>query len=122
MRKIEPIRSERDYERALARAGTLMGSDPGSPEGRELDILADLVEQYELEHYPMEELDPVDMLQLWMEEEELTPEDLAAYIGSPAMVAEILSKKRSLTEPMARALSKDMQIPAALLLREPNHQ
>ncbi len=119
MRKVEPIRSERAYERALARVERLMGADPASPEGRELDILADLVELYERKHYSLGELDPVDALELRMEERGLTPRDLAPHIGSPSRVSEILARKRSLTLPMARALNKHLGIPAAVLLREP---
>ena len=44
---IRPIRTKRDYERALRRIETLMDADPGSDEGDELEVLATLVDVYE---------------------------------------------------------------------------
>ena len=53
MANIKPIRSERDYEAALARISELMDSQPDSPEGEEFDVLVDLVELYESNLVPM---------------------------------------------------------------------
>ena len=47
MADTKPIRSENDYDAALARIDELMDAEPGSAAGRELDVLADLVELYE---------------------------------------------------------------------------
>src|SRR3546814_5778482 len=52
MAAIKPIRTEADYEAALARAGTLMDAESGTPEGEELDVLVDLIEHYEAKHVP----------------------------------------------------------------------
>ena len=51
--KIKAIRTEADYEAALARIDALMDAEPGTPEGEELDVLTDLVEHYEEKHVPM---------------------------------------------------------------------
>jgi hypothetical protein len=51
------IRTEADYDRALARANELMdiaaakGTD--TPEAAELDILTDVIEHYESRHWPV---------------------------------------------------------------------
>ena len=50
---IKPIRTEQDYEAALARVDELMDAELGTPEGEELDVLVDLVEAYESRHVPM---------------------------------------------------------------------
>ena len=50
---IKPIRTETDYEAALAHIDTLMDAEPGTPEGEELDVLTDLVELYEAKHVQM---------------------------------------------------------------------
>ena len=47
---INPIRTEADRKAALTRIYVLMDAEPGTPEGAELDGLADLVEHYEDEH------------------------------------------------------------------------
>jgi HTH-type transcriptional regulator/antitoxin HigA len=51
--------TEQDYERALARINDLMDADPGTPEGDELESLANLVELYEEENYPIDPPDPL---------------------------------------------------------------
>ena len=50
---IRPVRTEADYETAIARIDELMGAEPGTPDGRELDVLIDLVDLYESRHEPM---------------------------------------------------------------------
>ncbi len=116
----KPIRSQAGHERALARIASLMGADPDTPEGRELGVLADLVDLYERRQHALGDLDPVDAIRLRMEEESLSPHDLVPFLGSSARVSEVLARKRPLTLPMARALNRHMGIPAEVLLREPH--
>lgn len=54
MINLKPIRTEADYEAALARVDEIFEAEHGSLEGRELDVLVDLVEFYESKHFPME--------------------------------------------------------------------
>ena len=118
--KIRPIRSEKDYDEALARIDVLMDAAPGSPAFDELDVLADLVELYESRHEPMGYPSPLTALEFRMEQGNLRPRDLIPFIGSRAKVSEVLSGKRAITMPMARALHKHLGIPADVLLREPD--
>lgn len=53
MGMIKAIRTEGDYEAALARIDALLDAEPGTPEGEELDVLTDLVEHYEEKHVAM---------------------------------------------------------------------
>ena len=48
-----PIRTEEEYEAALARIAEIFHAEIGTPEGDELDALVDLVELYEDKHYPI---------------------------------------------------------------------
>jgi HTH-type transcriptional regulator/antitoxin HigA len=52
-----------------------------------------------------------------MEQAGLTQRDLVPFIGSRAKVSEVLSGKRQLTMPMARALHEHLGIPAEVLLQ-----
>ena len=115
MANIEPIRTEADYETALARIDELMGAEPCSPEGRELDVLVDLVDLYESRQEPMGYPDPLAAIEFRMEQAGLSPRDLIPFIGSRAKVSEVLSGKRALAMPMARALHKHLGIPADAL-------
>ena len=110
MADIEPIRTEADYETALARIDELMDVEPGSAEGRELDVLVDLVDLYESRHEPMGWPDPVAAIEFRMEQADLSPRDLIPFVGSGAKVSEVLSGKRTITKPMARALHEHLGI------------
>jgi HTH-type transcriptional regulator/antitoxin HigA len=116
--KIKPIRTEKDYEAALTRIDALMDAEPGSAEFDELDVLADLVELYESKSVPMGYPSPVAAIEFRMEQGKLNPRDLIPFIGSRAKVSEILSGKRAITMPMARALHEHLGIPAEVLLHE----
>lgn len=116
--EIKPIRTEQDYEDALARIDVLMDAAPGSPEFDELDVLVDLVELYESKHEPMGYPSPLAAIEFRMEQGNLRPRDLIPFIGSRAKVSEVLSGKRAITMPMARALHQHLGIPADVLLRD----
>ena len=120
MANIKPIRSERDYEAALDRISELMDTEADSPEGDELDVLVDLVELYESKQVPMGYPSPIAAIEFRMEQAGLRPADLASFIGSRAKVSEVLSGKRAITMPMARALHEHLGIPADVLLQEPD--
>ncbi len=119
MAYVKPIRTEEEYEAALTRIDELMDAEPESADGEELDILVDLVEHYESKHVPMGYPSPLAAIEFRMEQAGLSPRDLVPIIGSRAKVSEVLSGKRSITMPMARALHKHLGIPADVLLREP---
>ncbi len=118
--EIKPVRTEQNYEDALARIDALMDAAPGSPEFDELDVLVDLVEHYEGKHEPMGYPSPLAAIEFRMEQGNLRPRDLIPFIGSRAKVSEVLSGKRAITMPMARALHQHLGIPAEVLLREPD--
>lgn len=118
MRNIRAIRTEADYEAALARIDAVMDAEPGTPEAEELDVLADLVELYEARHVPMGYPSAIGAIRFRMEQAGLTPRDLIPFIGSRAKVSEVLSGKRPLTMRMARALHADLGIPADVLLQQ----
>ena len=116
--KIKPIRTEVDYQAALARIDALMDAKPATVKGEELDVLVDLVELYETKHVPMGYPSPVAAIEFRMEQAGLTQRDLVPFIGSRAKVSEVLSRKRQLTMPMARALHEHLGIPAEVLLQD----
>ncbi|MFN0192060.1 MAG: type II toxin-antitoxin system HigA family antitoxin [Aestuariivirga sp.] len=64
---IEPFRSERDYEKALAEVEKLWGAASGTAKGDRLDVLATLIDAYEAEHYPMDPPDPAEAIKFCRE-------------------------------------------------------
>jgi len=114
---IRPIRSEADYDKALAAIDRLMGAAPDTPESDRLEILVTLVEAYEARRWPIEAPDPVAVIEHVMEARGLRQKDLAALIGSQPRASEVLSRRRPLTLPMIRTLSAAWDLPADLLVR-----
>ena len=55
MSKITQILTEEDYDRALTRMNDIFQAETGTPEGDERDALFDLIEEYEDEHFSLEE-------------------------------------------------------------------
>lgn len=113
---IKPIKNESDYLSALKRIEDLWGSKRDTPAGDELDVLATLVESYEMKHYPIAPPDPIEAIKFRMEQMDLSKTDLAEYLGSQSRVSEILGGKRKLTLKMIKSLYKNLKIPAEILL------
>lgn len=114
--RIQPIRTEADYNTALSRIRRLMGAEPGSGASDELEVLATLVDAWETRNFPMDAPSPRAVLTFVLEQQGLTRKDLEPMIGSRARVSEILSGRRALTLPMIRRLSAGLGIPAGLLV------
>jgi HTH-type transcriptional regulator/antitoxin HigA len=117
--QIKPIKSDRDYRRALKEIDRLMSARPNTPDGDRLDVLTTLAQAWEAKHHPIDPPDPVAAIRFVMEQRGLTRGDLEPLIGSRARVAEVLNGKRRLTLPMIRRLHASLGIPADALIREP---
>ena len=102
---IRPIKTEKDYEDALAEIEKIFDASSGTPDGDRLDILVTLVEVYEDQHYSIPDPDPIEALNYYMESRGLSRKDLEPYIGSRARVSEVLNRKRPLTLKMIRNLN-----------------
>jgi len=114
--QIQPIRTEAQYDAALARIAQLMGAKRGTNASDELEVLATLVEAFEAKRFPMDTPDPVAIIKFQMEQQGLTRKDLEPLIGSRARVSEVLTGKRNLTLPMIRRLHTGLGIPVDLLV------
>ncbi len=115
---IKPIKTDRDYRRAIAEIDKLMDAAPNTPQGDRLDVLATLVSAWEERHHSIDPPDAIEAIRFAMEQRGLTRRDLEPYIGSRARVTEILNRKRSLTLPMIRRLHAGLGIPADALLMQ----
>lgn len=113
---IQPIKSQSDYERALARVAELMDAELDSPEGDELEILSTLVDVYESQHFPIEPADPVDAILFRMEQEGLDRKDLESCLWSRRRVSEVLNRRRGLSLDIIRRLHEGPKIPLENLI------
>jgi len=119
---ITPIKSKRDYQRALKQIERLMDAKRNTPDGDRLDVLVTLVEAWEASHYPLDLPDPVDAIKYHMEQHGLQPRDLAPYIGNRNRVYEVLNRKRPLTLRMVWRLHQGLGIPAESLIKSDEEQ
>ena len=117
--EIHPIRTEADYDAAVAEIERLWGAEPGTDDGDKLDILATLVEKYETSHWPIDvlRLDPIDMLNYLIDEGGHTQAELAELLGSRSRASEILNRRRALTVEMIFRISEAWKVPAELLVK-----
>jgi HTH-type transcriptional regulator/antitoxin HigA len=114
-----PLRSEDDYDLALAEIGRYFEVEPkrGTPAADRFDLLAILIKDYENEHWPIEPPDPIEAIRWRMETAGYSQADLGRLIGSRQRASDILSRKRRLTIRMAWKLHRQWGIPAEALIR-----
>jgi HTH-type transcriptional regulator / antitoxin HigA len=114
---IHPIKTEGDYQAALAEIERLFDAQPSTPEGDRLDILTTLIEAYESQAAPIPAPDPIEAIVYYLESRGLSRRDLEPYLGSRARVSEVLNRKRPLTLEMIRRLHANLGIPAEVLIQ-----
>ena len=114
---IRPVRTDAEHEAALREIEALWGAAEGSVEGDRLDVIATLVEAYEDQRWPLDEIDPVEAIEAAMAYEGRTRADLGRLIGA-SRATEVLQRKRALTLPMIRKIASKWHVPARLLVKD----
>lgn len=114
--EIRPIKTEKDYRKALKRLELIFDAPIDTKEGDEAEILSMLIENYENEHYFIDAPDPIEAIKIRMEELNLQQKDLVGVIGGKSRVSEVLNRKKRLTVDIIRELEKVLQISASVLV------
>jgi HTH-type transcriptional regulator/antitoxin HigA len=116
---LKPIKTEDEYNDALARVYELMQTDivEGSASSDELEILSLLVKEYELIHYPVAYPNPLEAIKFRVEQMNLSENELSNILGNRSRKSEILSGKRKLSLSMIRKLTEILNIPAEVLIQ-----
>jgi len=65
---VKLIETEEEYNEAVKRLDALFDAPVGSAEAKEADVLTLLINQFEEEHYPIDEPDPEEHRRIRMEE------------------------------------------------------
>ena len=115
---ISTIRDEAHYARMTQMLESLLdeaGGDERHPIMGLVDIVGDLIEDYETEQHPLPETNGIDALKFLMEQHGLKHGDLQE-IGSQGVVSEILTGKRELNVRQVRALSERFGVSTATFL------
>ena len=115
---IAPIRDEAHYQRMAAILEALLDETAGNeahPAMGLVDIVGDLIEDYEAEHHLLPDVAGVQALKFLMAQHGLKQSDLRE-IGSQGVVSEILTGKRELNIRQVRALSARFGVSPATFL------
>lgn len=74
---MQAIKTEAQYQAALAETSRFWGAAENTPDGDYLDNLLTLIEHFEAAHYPIAPPDPIEAVNFRMEQEQLTHKSLA---------------------------------------------
>ena len=117
------IKTEKEYEAAMARIDELLpltwadGTPDDSLENIELNLLSDLVAEYENIHYPLGKPTLIDILKLRMYEMGLSQKAIAALLGiSEPRMSEIMHGKTEPSLSLARTMSQKLDIEPSIVL------
>lgn len=116
---LKPIKTEQQYDDALARVYELMQLDveEGSAVSDELEVLSILIKDYELANHPIPSPNPLEAIRFRLDQMGMSEKELADILGYRSRKSEILSGKRKLSLAMIRKLNEVLHIPAEVLIQ-----
>ena len=116
------IKNKETYDAVMKRIDVLFDStdentSPEDPRLLELDLLSELVEEYENEAFPIETPSLASVIQHRMHEMKLSQKELAAILGMTApRLCDILNGKKEPTFQQARQIAAELRIDADIIL------
>ena len=113
------IKTEGENERTLAVIESLMekGERNMTPEEDALlELLTNLVHDFEEKAYPVPKSSPDEMVAFLLEQRGLFPKDLWPVVGSKSRVSEILAGKRPITKEQAKKLAEFFHVGVELFI------
>jgi HTH-type transcriptional regulator / antitoxin HigA len=116
---VRPLKTEADYDWALAETGKYFASRParGTPEGDRFEVLLALIENYESHHHVMATPEPVAAIKVRMEEKGIRRRQLSLEAGiAESKISEALNYVRPLSLGMIRRLAPILDLPVAVLV------
>jgi HTH-type transcriptional regulator/antitoxin HigA len=115
--EIKPIKTEEDYQKALAEIERLFEAEPNTPEQDYLEVLVTLVEAYEKVNYPINYPDPIEAILYYLDSRGLSIEALQEEIDSTINLTAILNRQAVLSLDAIRQLHSHLGIPAEVLIQ-----
>ena len=104
---IKPIESDEELDRYVKLVEPYFFDEDKTPEEVAIyNLLTILIVEYEREHYPEPELEPLELLKGFMELHDLKQKDLVGILGSKGVVSEVLNGKREITKAQAKKLGE----------------
>jgi HTH-type transcriptional regulator/antitoxin HigA len=112
------IHTDAEHRRLLRTVETLMAKpdeETTEEEGRLLEMLAMLIEEYEDRVHPLPKAEPHKMLNYMLQEKGWKAADLADILPA-SRVSEILNGKRGISKAQAKQLAERFRVPVELFL------
>ncbi|HEY5464939.1 MAG TPA: helix-turn-helix domain-containing protein [Hanamia sp.] len=105
--KYKVITSEKQYDEYCQTLEELVFSTPKTKGTKEeISLLTLLIEKWDEKHNVFNDVDPIRLLQSFMEEHKLKPKDLVGLLGvSKGYVSEIINYKKGLSKEVIRKLA-----------------
>jgi HTH-type transcriptional regulator/antitoxin HigA len=117
MDAIHPIHNDRDHKAALTEIDALLAARKlTGDQGERLEILTVLVSDYEDRTFPVDEADPIKLLEAHMRNSGRNQKELADLVGR-ALASLILSRQRAMSLEVIRKIGTAWGIPADLLIK-----
>jgi HTH-type transcriptional regulator / antitoxin HigA len=117
--KIATIQNEAEYDRVVAFMNGLLdvvGDDEQHELADLLDLVGQLVEDYDNTHHAIQDTAPNEVLRFLLDQHKLKQGDLSKEIGGQSVVSEILNGKRDINARQAKALAVRFGVSAAVFL------
>lgn len=111
-----PIKTEEQYDEALAFINTLMYGDRSMAEMTMLEMVSILIHDYEQRVHPISMPDPIEAIKYQMDELGVTTTEMAELVGGKGRLSELLHGKRRLSLRQIKAIATRLDIPADILL------
>jgi HTH-type transcriptional regulator / antitoxin HigA len=117
--KIATIQNEAEYDRVVSFMNGLLdvvGDDEQHELADLLDLVGQLVEDYDNGHHVVQDAAPHEVLRFLLDQHSLKQGDLSKEIGGQSVVSEILHGKRNINARQAKALAARFGVSAAVFL------
>ncbi len=112
------IETKKELERVEDIIGNLLkkGESISPEEDKLLDLLSNLVEEYEEEHFLFPKVPPGEIVKFLIEQNDLKQNDLLDVFGSSGITSEVVNGKRSISKAQAKKLADFFKVSVELFI------
>lgn len=114
---IEVIKNKTQYQNYLNRFEEIFLAKSNTSEGKEAQLLALVIKDYEDKNFVITSPDPVEAIKYRMEQMNISKKELGEILGFSSRVSDVLNRKRKLTLEMVRNLHEKLNIPLESLVQ-----
>jgi HTH-type transcriptional regulator / antitoxin HigA len=100
------IKTVKQYKEYCAKLMKLVADKPSKKTKDEIELLDLLIEKWDKEHSKLNSMNPIELLNYLMENQDMTREELGLILGiSKSAISQILSYKKGLSKEVIRKLA-----------------